>query len=89
MQLGIFGKVYKYLYGIIILGAIITTAISSGFGFLNNISKTEREYSRNNKLICIGSILISFLGFSTLVNNLYPIFGILGLIQLVLILKCK
>ena len=86
---GLFGNVYKYLYGLIILGAIVTTEISAGYGFLNNISKNKEKYKLYNKVICISSIPISFLGFSNLVNNLYPIFGALGLIQIFLILKCK
>lgn len=89
MQAGLLGKSYKYLYGIIILGAIITTAISSAFGFLNNISIDRKRYKRYNKVICVLSIFISLLGFSNLVNNLYPIFGFLGLIQLGLILKYR
>lgn len=86
---GIFGKEYQYLYGIIILGAIITTAISAAFGFLNNTAKDKKRYNRTNKIICAISILISMIGFSNLVNNIYPVFGILGLIQLILILRCK
>ena len=86
---GIIGIKYKYLYGIIILGAIITTAISSAFGFLNNVSKNEIEYKKYNKIICILALFAPIIGFSNLVNNLYPIFGILGLIQLILILKYK
>lgn len=86
---GLFGKGYRYLYGIIILGAIITTAVSSLFAFLNNISKNEKSYKIINKAICIVSIPISLFGFSNLVNNLYPIFGLLGIIQLILIIRCK
>ena len=86
---GLFGKGYRYLYGIIILGAIITTAVSSLFAFLNNISKNEKSYKIINKAICIVSIPISLCGFSNLVNNLYPIFGLLGIIQLILIIRCK
>lgn len=89
MQVGLFGNTYKYLYGIIILGAIITTEISAGFGFLNNVAKNKEKYNLYNKIICISSIPISLLGFSNLVNNFYPIFGVLGLIQIFLILKCK
>lgn len=86
---GKIGYIYKYLYGIIILGAIITTAISSAYGFLNNISKTEKEYKLYNKIVCFLAIFISLFGFSNLVNSLYPIFGVLGLIQIGIILKCK
>lgn len=86
---GNLGRVYKYLYGIIILGAIVTTAISSAYGFLNNICKTKKTYKKINFLICFGAIFVSLFGFSNLVNSLYPVFGILGLIQLLIILKAK
>jgi len=86
---GLFGITYKYLYGLIILGAIITTAISDGFGFLNNVTKDKKIYKIINALICVVSVFVSLFGFSNLVNNIYPIFGILGIIQLILILKCK
>ena len=89
MQAGLFGKTYKYLYGIIILGAIVTTAISSAYGFLNNIARNPKQYKRYNRLICAISVFVSLFGFSNLVNNIYPIFGILGLIEIFLILKCK
>ena len=84
-----FGKIYKYLYGIIIIVAIITTAISSAYGFLNNISDTNKNYKKYNALICFAEIFIPIFGFSNLINNLYPVFGILGLFQLILIFKCK
>lgn len=86
---GQFGIIYKYLYGIIILGAIITTAISSAFGFLNNVSNNEKDYKKYTQIICILSLFVPLIGFSNLINSLYPIFGILGLLQLILILKCK
>ena len=89
MLVGLYGDIYKYLYGIIILGAIITTEISAGFGFLNKISRNKEKYELYNKIICTLSIPVSLLGFSNLVNSFYPAFGILGLTQIFLILKCK
>lgn len=86
---GSFGIIYKYLYGIIILGAIATTAISSAYAFLNNIAKTKENYKKYNKIICIIAIFISLLGFSNLVNNLYPVFGALGLLQLIFVIISK
>ncbi len=82
-----FGLIYKYLYGIIILGAIVTTAISSAYGFLNNVAKTNKKYKLYNLIICILSIFVSYFGFSNLVSAFYPIFGALGIIQLIFILK--
>ena len=87
MLFGKFGTFYRYLYGVIILGAITTTAISSAYGFLNNISKTEKQYKKYNVIICAFSITAPIIGFSNLVNSLYPVFGLLGLLQLILILK--
>ena len=39
--------------------------------------------------MCVTSIFIANIGFSELVNILYPIFGVLGLIQIYYILKIK
>lgn len=86
---GSFGESYKYIYGLIILGAIATTAISSAYGFLENIYVTKSKYMLYNFIICVISVFVTRFGFSNLVNNLYPIFGFLGLIQLIFILKCK
>lgn len=76
------GIIYKYLYGIIILVSIFTTAISAGYGFLQNNAKTQKKYKMLNILMCVSAIIISNIGFSNLLNLLYPIFGFLGLIQI-------
>ncbi len=74
----------KVLYGIVILTSILTTAISLIAGLMQNVKE------KNNKkiwlyLICISSIFISQIGFSALINFLYPIFGYIGIIQILLI----
>ena len=76
------GPIYKYIYGIIILVSIFTTAISDGYGFLQNNAKNNKQYKIINILMCISSIFVSNIGFSKLLKLLYPIFGILGLIQI-------
>ena len=74
-QLGI---TFKYICGFVILGAIFTTAISSGFGFLNNINIKEKKlYCLISLSMCLFAIILSNVGFSTLLNLLYPILGIL------------
>lgn len=70
------GGLYKYVCGFVILGAIFTTAISSGYGFLSNFNN-RRFYIVMALLICIVSIALSNIGFSTLLNLLYPILGLL------------
>ncbi len=86
---GRLGKVYKYMYGIVILSAIFTSAISSGFAFLENTTKTTKQYKIVCFIICMSSIFVSQLGFSSLINTMYPIFGYLGLIQILIILFKK
>ena len=85
-----FGGIYKYLYNIIILIAIFTTAISEGYTFLENISKNSiKKYKIFNFIMCISAIPISLLGFANLVNTIYPIFGVIGLIQIAIIIIKK
>lgn len=80
---------FKYIYGILILIAIFTTAISVGISFLNNISKENKKFKQYTAILCITSILISPIGFSKLVQILFPLFGYLGLIEIYFILKSK
>lgn len=74
------------IYGVIILIAIFTTAISIGTGFLNNVSTCKREYKSFAFLICLISIIIANIGFSNLVKVLFPMFGYMGILQILLIL---
>lgn len=75
-------KILKYTYGFIILGSIFTTAISLGTSFLQNTTKTKKSYTQIGAIMCITSVLVSKIGFSNLVSLLYPIFGYLGLLQI-------
>ena len=75
-------KFLEIIYGFIILGSIFTTSISLGASFLQNLSKNKRSYTQIAAIMCITSILTSQIGFSNLINLLYPIFGYLGLIQI-------
>lgn len=76
----------KIIYGVIILISILTTAISLGTSILNNLSKNAKQYRKLNILICVTAIMFSKIGFSKLVNLLYPILGGLGIIQILQIL---
>ena len=80
-------KIFAYLYFFIILSAIFTTMISSGYSFVNNFNKN------NIKIKLIIFLLFSFVfclfSFSSLINFFYPFFGLLGFIQIFLILFDK
>ena len=75
-------KILRYVYGFIILGSIFTTAISLGTSFLQNVAKNKKSYTQIAVIMCITSVIISKIGFSNLVSLLYPIFGYLGLLQI-------
>lgn len=78
--------IFKPIYGIVILLSIFTTAISIGISFLENITKNKKSFTQIAGIMCITSVLISNIGFSNLVKMLFPVFGYLGLIQIMMIL---
>ena len=80
---------FKTIYAFIILSSILTTAISIGIGLLQNISKNKKSYTQFVIFMCISSVIISRFGFSNLVNFLYPIFGYIGIIQMIFISTTK
>lgn len=84
-----FGGIYPYLCGTVIIAAIFTTAISAGYGFLQNSTKSKKTYKALAGLICITSVFTIKLGFSYLVNLMYPMFGFLSFIQIIYILTRK
>ena len=80
---------FKSIYAFTILSSIFTTAISIGIGFLQDVSKTKKSYAQFVAFMCITSLLVSNFGFSKLVNLVYPIFGYLGIAQMIFIIKQK
>lgn len=94
-----FSNVHRYLYGAVVAVAIFTSAISAGYGFLKNevaqkrikkgnIAKRENAYYQKLLLgMCLFAPIIANFGFSNLVSKLYPVFGVLGLLQMIGILR--
>ena len=76
---------YKKIYAFIVLASIFKTAISVGIGFLQNISKNSNSYPQFVLFMCITSLLMSNIGFSKLLNFIYPVFGYIGILQIVII----
>mgnify|MGYP004669208677 FL=1 len=77
---------WKY-YSIVILFAIITTAFSCGYAFLK--MNSEKNYFRNAALMCFAGVLLSRIGFSQMINICFPLFGYLGIAQLIMIFLPK
>lgn len=82
----VISPIMKIFYGIVILAAIFTTALSSGFNFLEmcNLEK----YEKNAILMCLWALICSKIGFSTMINIFFPFFGFLGFFQIIVIIKC-
>ena len=76
------GSVFTIMYGATIILAMLTSAVSAGLGFLENISKNKKVKWIVILILNITAIVLSGFGFSNLVAILYPIFGILGLVQM-------
>ena len=77
----------SFVYGFIILSAIFTTAVSIGVSFLNNVSKNKKDYNKIAFFICFIGVIISNIGFSNLVKILFPMFGYIGIFQVLFIIK--
>lgn len=71
---------------VILFAAMFTSAISAGFGFLNRISggSVQRLYVYTI-IICFLAVPLSTFGFGKLIKGIYPLFGYLGLFQILVI----
>lgn len=80
-------NLFSFIYFFVVLSAILTTLLSSGYSFILNISRN------NKKIILIIFLLASFIfnyfSFSAIIDFFYPLFGFLGLLQIYLILNNK
>ncbi len=82
-------NILQYAYGFVILGSIFTTTISLGTSFLQNTTKNKKSYTQIAIIMCITSVIVSQFGFSKLVSLLYPIFGYIGLLQILKLITVK
>ena len=81
------GSKVKVFGFFIILSAILTTLISSGYSFVNNLNKKNKKIKLITFLLL--SFVFSFFSLSALINFFYPLFGFFGLFQIFLILNYK
>ncbi|BAU27131.1 putative membrane protein YkvI [Aneurinibacillus soli] len=87
-----FGPLAQWLFSLVIFGEIFTTLAGNVFGITRQLrrlfpsSVTERTLIIGLLAICC---FISQFGFSALVHHLYPLFGIVGCITLLLMFMKK
>lgn len=76
--------IFTAIYGIMTGIAIFTSAISAAHSLTDNLKERKKAILL---ILCITAIPISTISFSSLINLAYPIFGLLGIIQIIFILK--
>lgn len=80
-------KLLAHIYSIILILAMYTSAVTSGYCLTERISsKTKINYKLVGAVLCAVVMPMSTLGFSSLIATLYPVFGYLGLFLLFIIL---
>ncbi|MBO5349712.1 MAG: hypothetical protein J6A89_07865 [Clostridia bacterium] len=84
-----YGLIYKYIYCLIIGISIFTTAISAGYGYLQKYENNRKKYNKRIIFLMISTIISIPIGFSKLIEILYPVFGFIGLIQSYYIIKMR
>ena len=87
IPMGVIAAEFRYAFGVVILGAILTSVTSICYSFLKNLKLNTKTYNIVLIAISITSIAFDFVGFGKLVETLYPLLGFLGLIQLFFLFK--
>lgn len=81
------GAFIEKLYAFILVAAILTTAVASGFSIVEWIS----SHTRINKLAIKAGVTIlagiaAHFGFSGIVGSIYPVFGFVGLFEIIVVI---
>ncbi len=77
-----------YYYFITMVLATLSTSIANAYGTINYFStRFKLNYLLTSLLIITSSVLFSLIGFSNIVNFVYPIFGFFGIIKILKILQ--
>ncbi len=75
------GGIYCCLYSVVLFAAIFTTAAGSFFGLKEELFKGKAGMI----LLLASGYIGSLLGFSDIISEIYPFFGILGLFNIAII----
>ena len=80
-------KYLKPLVQIAIAISIVSTAVSLQYAAILNIEKNKDNYLRDIIIMNIISIIVSRLGFQTLIKIFYPLFGLIGILNFIILMK--
>jgi len=82
-----YGGVMSNLYVLILWLAMLTSAVTSGFCFIDRVNaKLRWDMKVLTVIVCAVVVPMSSFGFSNLIATIYPIFGYVGLFMIFTIL---
>lgn len=81
------GNLLSTITAITIWGGLFTTIISCVFVLGNFLNKIFKNYKLTVALILISALVFSYIGFNFIVNYIYSIIGVMGMIFLIFICK--
>lgn len=82
-----YNTLIQYLYMLVLLAAMYTTAVANGYGVLSRFTIKHTIGKRCvHAIIIMVSLVIASYGFSNLIEGVYPLFGYLGLFQMIMII---
>jgi len=82
-----YGRWFRVLYISVLVAALVTTAACNAFAVLEWLK--SRGFSRRMPaaaVLCVLGVLAAHIGFSNIIIFVYPLFGFLGLFNIVVIL---
>jgi len=82
-----YGHIFTLLYIILMLCAIVTTAVTNAFALVEWTRGYIKVPRRVQCMVLVAlGIPAAFVGFSNIVSYVYPVFGLLGIFQIVVVL---
>lgn len=82
-----YGQHIEYIFLLVLIAAIFTTAVANGYGFLTRFcDEFDLTYKSVIPYFMLTSVLVALIGFSTMVTKLYSFFGYIGIFELFIIL---
>ena len=82
-----FGQGVEYIFFLVLLAAIFTTAVSNGYGFLTRLcAEFNLSYKSVIAFFMLAAVIVSQVGFSNMVSKLYSLFGYIGIFEVIIIL---
>ena len=77
----------KYIYVVILLSAIFTTALANGFSLIQNFGTKNMNKLAVKIFLTVWGIIMAQIGFSNFIEKIYPFFGTIGLFEAIMIIR--